>query len=154
MSKPAATAREWLVRACNPARSDWSRYVHVRGGTAYACDGRRLHYTATELPAGVYNPSTWLATHPAPRLPDLAPVLPDLLRMAPIDMSALATRVKPDGSWYVEAPGGIRIDGGHLIEAVNGSADAVLFYTPRSGEYRTMAGNCCFGGFVIAELSS
>ena len=59
--KKAKSVMQWVGKACSPKDvREMCRYIHVKNGEAIATDGSRMHWGATDLPDGQYDPKTLL----------------------------------------------------------------------------------------------
>lgn len=63
--KKPKTVEQWVGKACNPGDiREMCHYIHVVDGEALATDGHRMHWGATDLPDGLYDPKTLLPVTP------------------------------------------------------------------------------------------
>lgn len=74
LPKTAKDAFSWVARACGDKKKELRQFlhvVHVKNSVMTACCGHRVHWAATDLPDGQYDPATGLALSlPIRNVPD------------------------------------------------------------------------------------
>lgn len=141
------TAFQWVARAVafNDVRK-YLQYVFVADGVMVATDGHRLHHAATDLKNGFYDPKTGMLVEVDAKYPEWRRIIPKRAAMkAHTDSEEWNAILVPKTSIFAAKIGGVHINKKYLDDALAVPNDVFE-------GLGVVAGDCCFGSFVIQGL--
>lgn len=151
LPKIAKTAFNWVAAACGvrDIRS-YLNVVHVKDGEMIASDGHRMHWAATTLDDGQYDPKTGLKLEesqgPAPNFDRVKEV--SNRHDAPFDLSngEIIPREKFPPAFKIFKD--VQVNSAYLLTALNTKEPQGVCYVRRDRVF----GSNAFGGYVVMRL--
>lgn len=157
LPKKAKTVEQWVAKAAANQKEhrEYLRYLYVKEGVIMASDGQRAHRGKTTLADGYYCPHTLIPVDFDYRYPDFNRVYPDRKRLeefevTDLDRGAILDKRISRTTPYRRVPDAVAVREAHLVDALNGREDGVIYYDPHSPQ--TMTGDSDFGEWVLAGV--